>query len=169
MGVRLGLYRQHGKPVASGFADNEIIPADLAIGRIGNLQKQAVMKDRVPPVVGFARKVELGGQDPPAGRLDLDMKMARAARIKPRNDGIDDIAALIVAELVAAKPIAAVVVITRGVRMPQFDQRIGDRITSTVEHETQECDRLTRPSSGSEIVFQRRVWREEWALGLRPR
>src|ERR1700704_4320775 len=90
---------------------NDKIESSLApaLARHAHLEDRAVKA--VAAVAGLIPEVELRRQDALAGRLHLDVDMARTAGVFGRNDGLQTVAPFGVGELVAAIAKAAVVVL----------------------------------------------------------
>src|SRR5213596_1321958 len=84
-------------------------------------QEELGLKQPVPLVARFAGEVELGREDPPAPRLDLDVEMPSAARVETRHDGREPVAALGIRILVAAAPEPFVVVLPVVVGVPEVE------------------------------------------------
>src|SRR5215510_7328922 len=118
-----------GSPAADCLAhiDDEVEARRHAGAWASDLHQQLAMEEAVAGVEGFAREIELRGQQPLAGRLHLDVIVPRAPGIEARLDGGEAIAALRIGEDMAAIAEAAIVVFAALVRMPQIDDRALDR------------------------------------------
>src|SRR4029453_2216779 len=160
-----------GSPAAECLAhiDDEVEARRHAGARAGDLHQQLAMEEAVAGVEGFAREVELRGQEPLAGRLHLDVIVPRAPGIEPRLDGAEAIAALRVGEDMAAIAEAAIVVVAALVRMPQIDERALDRTAAAREHVTCQLDRPTLAARLREVEALGRARAIERTLDLRQR
>src|SRR5207302_1275666 len=85
-------------------------------------------------VLELVGKIELRGQYPPAGRLHLHVDMPGAAGIQRRQDRLQAIAALGIAELVPAIAETAVVVVAVFIGVPEIEQRIPRRLAIGRQH-----------------------------------
>jgi len=92
-----------------------------------HLQHEVGMEDGIPLVGGLAREIELGREDGLAGRLHVHMDVPRAPMIDGRDDGLQPEAPGIVAELMAAQPVAVVVVVAVGIGLPEVQERAANR------------------------------------------
>src|SRR5437870_12591728 len=81
------------------------------------------------PVGGIgrlARKVELRREDWLVWRLHLDVHVACPSGIEPWYNGFQSVAACFISELMAAQPVAGVVVAPLGIRLPEVHQGVGN-------------------------------------------
>src|SRR4051812_26723727 len=110
---------------------------------LGGAYQQLLAEQTVFRVLRLARKIELRGQQPPRGRRDLDVKMARAALVSARHDGAKAIASLGIRADMAAQTKAGIVVVTLSVSLPQIEEPIRHRFAAAREHKSNEFDRLS--------------------------
>src|SRR6266700_2047022 len=105
-------------PPCLAHVDDEVEARRHARTRASDPHQQLAMEEVIAGVGGLARKVELRGQEPLAGRLHLDVIMPGAAGIRPRLDGAEAIAAPLVGEHMTAIAEAAIVIgdaVVRGI------------------------------------------------------
>src|SRR5215210_6696360 len=114
---------------------------ERALG-FGDAHQKLAAKQAIAAVVRLAGKVELRRQQPTAGRLDLDMDVARAPRVGPGHHRAQAIATLGIGELVAAQAKTLIVVLALAVRLPEIDQGPCDRPAIACEHKARNLDRL---------------------------
>src|SRR5262245_21880880 len=132
-------------PPCLAHVDDEVEARRHAGPRLRNAHQQLAMEEVVAGVGGLARKIELRGQEPLAGRLHLGVIVPGAAGIKPRLDGAEAVAALRVGEHMAAIAEAAIVIGATIVRVPQIDERALDRPTAAGQHIARQLD---QPAAG---------------------
>src|SRR5712671_32605 len=131
--------------------------------------QQLLAKQAVAAVRRLVREIELRGQQPSGRRLNLQVKVARAAGIDRRHDGAEAVASLGVGVLVAAQAEAGVVVVAGVVGLPQVEQRMGHRPAGRIEHEAGELDRTTLHAGLDQVGALGRARLEERAFGLARR
>src|SRR5205823_432638 len=117
-------------------AGDEVEGSRLAGGRILHGHKQVRVEDRVLLVAGDIGKVQLCRQDSLAGRTDLDVDVLGATGIFARENRLEVVAAGGIGQLVAAQPVATVVVGTTFVRLPEVKRGAGDGRAREREHPT---------------------------------
>src|SRR5882672_4692065 len=149
--------------------DDEVEARRHAGARGRDTHQQLAMEEVVAGVGGLAGKIELGGQEPLARRLHLDMIVPGAAGIEPRLDGAEAIAALLVGEHMTAIAEAAIVIGAAVVGMPQINERALDRPAAAREHIACKLDELTAPARLDQVEPLGRARAIERAFGLRQR
>src|SRR5207302_9076405 len=103
---------------------------------VADRHQQFLLEDGVPCVLWLAREVQLGCEDGAVGRLDLDVDVPGAARIQAGDDGDEPVATAVVGEQMAAQPVAGVVVLAVGVRLPPVEERSAYPLTRRREDGT---------------------------------
>ena len=82
---------------------------------------------RVALVARLSRKIELCGEHRLVRGLDFDMDVRRTPWVKARKNGFKIVTAGIIGELVAAQPVAGVVILAVAICLPEVQPRAGDR------------------------------------------
>lgn len=148
--------RSNGFQGGLGNIQHEIKDPGLgAVGGVAHIDEQRPVEDAVVVVLAHAGKVELRGEDGAAGRLGLDMDMLGAAGIETGDDSLQLVAALGIAELVAAQPETAVIVVALGVGLPEVELGVGHGLTAAREYEAGK----RQPRAGHARLDQRRPLR----------
>jgi len=89
-------------------------------------QQEFAAKQRITRVSGLLWEVQLRDELAPRARgAQLDVEVARAARVQSREDRLESVASAGVGELVPAQPEAVIVVGARGVGVPQVERPLG--------------------------------------------
>lgn len=102
---------------------------------LGHLHHKLATKQAVRSISLFVGKIELGGQTwPLSPRLNLDVIMSRAARIKARDDRVEGKASLVIGVHVPAQAETFVVVHAIVVSMPEIDERTWHWAALTCQH-----------------------------------
>src|SRR5947199_7499853 len=71
-------------------------------------------------------------------RLRLEVDVLRTARVLARDDRLETVVALVIGELMAAQPIAGIVVAARRVGLPEIEHRLRDGGARAGQHPTGE-------------------------------
>src|SRR5688572_10260131 len=127
------------------------------------------MEDAVALIPRFSREVDLRRQHRLSWRLHLHVDVARAAGIESRHDAVEAVSALGIGELMAAEPVAGVVVLAGIVRLPEVDERARHRAAAAGEHHSRDRQPGAFQAGLEKRGARRRSRREEGTLGLRWR
>src|SRR5437879_5334504 len=103
---------------SSSSSENEIECADLAALDVPDLHHELGIEDAVTLIGRLSREIELGGEGRPAGRLHLHVDVSRASRILRGHDGLEPVVPGLIGELMAAQPLAGIIVPAAGLRLP---------------------------------------------------
>src|SRR5881394_3815030 len=129
--MRAALHRRDSRRGTRPAVETARSPDDEVEGALAapaHAHDELRVEDAVALVLRLAGEVELRREDAAAGRLHLDVDVARAAGVHRRHDRLQPPAPVGIGELVAAVAEGAVVVVTLLVRVPEVEQRALERL-----------------------------------------
>lgn len=105
--------------------NDEVVLRELSITGSCQVEEECLIKQPVSGISGLAGKIQLGGENTPAGTLDFEMDMPRATGINRGHDRVEPPAPLGVGELVSAQAKTQAVIVTFLVGVPDLDETAG--------------------------------------------
>src|SRR5262249_39086033 len=125
----------------SASRDDEVEASREILAVARHAHGELAAEESVAPLHRLVGEIKLRGEDARAGRLHLDVEVARAADVERRHDGAEAVAPLGIGENVTAQAKSGVVVIAAVVGLPQVDQHMAERLAAAVEHLAGDDDR----------------------------
>ena len=147
----------------------EVEVGGLGAGWAAERNDELGIEDGVSFVFRLAGKVELSGESRAIGCLDSYVEMTRSSGIDSRHDGLEPVSAGSVGKLVAAQPVAGIVISAAPVGLPKVNEGSLDRLAFG------RADIAFKNDSGSlDARFEqrfslRRARLEKWSRRLRRR